>query len=197
MREINHRSKNLLAVVQSIARNSARGGSPATFAEDLSQRLRGLSASQDLLIESQWKAVSLANLVKSQLSHLSEPMASRISIQGQTILISPSAAQGIGMALHELATNALKYGALSNENGLVDISWNVTRADGVDEFCMHWRERCGPTVNPPTQSGFGRTVIERMVAHAVGGRVTMDYAKDGFSWSLTAPQSNVSSDGRL
>ena len=191
MKEVNHRSKNLLTVVQSIARNSARDADPKEFATDFSQRLQGLSASQDLLIDGDWTAVGLADLAYSQLRHLGDVIDERVKIPGNQVLLTPAAAQGIGMALHELATNALKYGALSGEHGTVLIEWERLSEEGVRWLQIRWIERGGPQVTQPTKKGFGRTVIERMAAHAVGGDVELRHDPEGVRWTLTAPEENV------
>ncbi len=143
MREVNHRSKNMLAVVQAIARQTL-ATSPSEFVERFGDRVRALAASQDLLIESAWRGVELHELVISQLSHLKDLVDSRIELKGQPLQISASAAQVIGMAVHELATNAVKYGALSNDTGRIEISWSLEPGDAAGEsFEMSWRESGG------------------------------------------------------
>src|SRR5690606_27147834 len=112
-REVNHRAKNLLAVVQAVARQTARGAEPAQFAEHFGERLAGLAASHDLVVGSEWRGVDLAQLVGSQIGAFRDLLGSRIRLDGPPVQIVPSAAQAIGMALHELATNSGKYGALS------------------------------------------------------------------------------------
>ncbi len=107
MREVNHRAKNLLAVVQSIARQTAKDSNPSEFADQLGHRLQGLAASQDLIIGGDWRWVSIADLVRSQISHLGESVNARIVISGDDVRLTTAAAQGIGLALHELATNAV------------------------------------------------------------------------------------------
>ena len=127
MREVNHRSKNLLAVVQSIAHQMARGADPATFAARFSERLAGLASSQDLLVRSQWKGVDLAGA--RHLPACALPASHRLAhpLSGEPLQISANAAQNLGMALHELATNAAKYGALSGDGGEVTIRWAALR----------------------------------------------------------------------
>lgn len=188
MREVNHRAKNLLAVVQAIARQTAKNTEPSEFAAHLNQRLQALAASQDLIIGGEWRSVSLADLVQSQVSHLGELVHSRFEISGEDVRLGTSAAQGIGLALHELATNATKYGALANEFGVVDISWV---RDGEGAFVINWTERDGPPVHPPDRRGFGTTVIERMAASAVSGDVQLDFDEKGLRWRLTAPVEKV------
>ncbi len=190
MREVNHRSKNLLTVVLSMARQTARNSLPVDFVERFSERLRGLSASQDLIVKRNWDGVGVRELVLSQMNHLSEEVRdNRVQVDGPEIIISPSAAEGIGMALHELATNALKYGALSVADGTVLVQWNLQQAD--QEFSINWREMNGPAVSPPERRGFGRIVIERMAANSVGGSVELDYDPTGVRWNLTAPLDGV------
>ncbi|WP_229714507.1 sensor histidine kinase [Aquisalinus luteolus] len=191
MAEVNHRAKNLLTVVQSVARQTSRLSDPATFAEDLSNRLAGLAASQDLIVQGDWQGVRMRELVTSQLGHLGDSQLSRLVVEGDPITVSPAAAQGIGMALHELSTNALKYGALSNEAGTVLIAWTTKIGDEGEKFIISWQERDGPMVSPPEKTGFGRTVIERMAAHAVSGDVDLSYAPDGLKWTLSAPLDRV------
>lgn len=191
MAEVNHRARNLLTVVQSVARQTSRLSDPATFAEDLSNRLAGLAASQDLIIEGEWQGVRMRDIVTSQLGHLGDSQLSRLVLDGKPITVSPAAAQGIGMALHELSTNALKYGAFSNEIGTVHIAWTVKMSQESAMFVISWQERDGPAVSAPERTGFGRTVIERMAAHAVGGVVDLRYDPDGLKWTLSAPLDRV------
>ena len=185
MGEVNHRAKNLLTVVEAIARQTARSADPSTFAVHLSERIRGLAASHDLLVENQWTHIAMSKLVHAQLSHFRDLIGTRVLIEGPAINLSPSAAQGIGMALHELATNAVKYGALSNAIGQVRITWNLATAE--PGFTLQWLEEGGPEVGPPTRKGYGNTVIGRMVEASVGGSVEIAYRKTGLFWKLTAP----------
>ena len=190
MREVNHRSKNLLTVVTSMARQTARSSSPEDFVDLFSERLQGLSASQDLIVQGNWGGVSVEDLVRSQIRHLGEEIHSkRVKLDGPEMIVSPTAAQGIGMALHELSTNALKYGSLSGPAGTVSIEWALV--DDHRTFRMRWREQGGPPVVPSKKTGFGRTVIERMAANSVGGTVKLQYAVSGVEWVLVAPLKEV------
>ena len=190
MAEINHRAKNLLAVVQAIANHTAKEGSPATFSARLSDRIVALAAGQDLLVRNQWLGVELSDLIAAQLDHFRDWIGTRVLLDGPVTELTPDAAQGIGMALHELGTNAAKYGALSNDVGTVLISWQVTKGPSP-AFSMSWLERGGPKVRPPTRAGFGQTVIGRMAQSAVQGVAEISFAEAGLSWSLTAPAANV------
>ena len=198
MGEVNHRAKNLLAVVQAIARQTARLDDPSIFAVHLSERIRGLAASQDLLVKNQWTHIAMSELVHAQLSPFNDLIGTRVLLDGPPIDLSPSAAQGIGMALHELATNAAKYGALSNASGRVHINWGHVAAVNPG-FTLQWLEEGGPEVAPPTRKGFGNTVIGRMVEASINGTVEIEYRKTGFFWKLTAPAAHdlgVTEDGR-
>lgn len=187
MGEVNHRSKNLLSVVQSIAVMSARGADPKNFAANLSHRIAGLAASQDLLITSEWKGVDTAGLIRAQLNPFRDLLDARILLSGPRLRLGAAAAQAIGMALHELATNAAKYGALSNEDGRVRIDWSAKTAEDGTFFHMQWLESGGPRVEPPTRKGFGQKVMIEMVERAVRGEVAIDYSETGVRWTLRAP----------
>jgi PAS domain S-box-containing protein len=186
MAEVNHRAMNLLAVVQAVARQTARGGDPATFVARLSERIHGLAASQDLLVANQWHGVKVSDLVEAQLDHFKDLIGTRVLIDGPSSRLTAAAAQGIGMALHELATNAGKYGALSNDEGRVHISWKVS-ASNKPMFLMAWLEEGGPKFAPPSRKGFGQMVIGRMVEAAVNGTAQIDFRASGLSWNLSAP----------
>jgi PAS domain S-box-containing protein len=159
MREVNHRSKNLLAVVQSIAHQMAQASDPATFTLRFSERLAGLASSQDLLVHSQWKGVDLEALVASQLAHYEHLIESRIHISGEPLQVSASVAQNVGMALHDLATNAAKYGALSGKGGELSIGWAVS--EGL--FSIIWSEQGGPPVTTPGHKGLGSVIITKLL----------------------------------
>jgi PAS domain S-box-containing protein len=187
MREVNHRSKNLLAVVQSIAHQMARGADPASFAQRFSERLASLASSQDLLVRSQWRGVDLEALVASQLAHYQHLVGRRIHIAGERFHVSASAAQNLGMALHELATNAAKYGGLSGSRGEVSINWG--RCVSNDQFNISWTESGGPPVTAPTRKGLGSLIVTRLLERALEGKVQFQFDPDGLRWSLTAPAS--------
>ena len=186
MREINHRTKNMLSVVLSIARQTAASDT-AEFIKHFSARIQALSANQDLLIKSDWLGVDLEDLVRAQLAHFADLIGTRISVGGPPVRLAPAAAQSVGMALHELATNAGKYGALSDERGRVDIDW---RLNG-DEFTIGWAECDGPCVEAPKRHGFGSTVISTVAKASVDGDVELDYAPTGLIWRLKCSADKV------
>ena len=186
MYEVNHRAKNLLAVVQAVARQTAKSGDPDTFVERLSDRIAGLAASQDLLVLKEWKGIETADLVGAQLSGFWDQMGSRISFGGPELQLLPAAAQSIGMALHELATNASKYGSLSNATGTVKITWELL-GESRDIFSMSWIEQGGPPVSPPASHGFGQKVIIQMAQSSLNGSAEIDYLPSGLVWRLQSP----------
>lgn len=185
MAEVNHRGKNLLAVVQAIAHHTARHADPVTFATSLSDRIEALSANQDLLIKSDWQGIETSDLVRAQLSHFKDLIGPRILVEGPAARLTAKAAQAIGMALHELATNAAKYGALSNSEGRVRISWHLACID-QPTFTIQWVEEGGPEVSASYRKGFGQMVIGPMAESAVDGHVEMDFLEMGFFWKLSA-----------
>ncbi len=195
MREVNHRSKNLLAVVQSVARQTAAYGDPMSFAQRFGERLQGLSASHDLLVHNAWQGVGMAELVRSQLAHFKDLVGGRIGLTGPDLRINATAAQSLGMALHELSVNAGKYGALSNGEGRVAIAWSVEERAGEKVFAISWRETNGPVVKEPGRAGLGRLILTRLAEQSLGGRVQLHLGEEGFSWVLTAPLSNVAETG--
>jgi PAS domain S-box-containing protein len=186
MAEVNHRAKNLLAVVQAIAQLTSKHGDPATFAARLSDRIEGLAAGQDLLVRNQWQGVEVSDLVEAQLAHFKDLIGTRVLIEGPRARLTPAAAQGIGMALHELATNAAKYGALSNIAGQVTIAWKISTT-AKPTFSMSWLEHGGPQVEAPRRRGFGHIVVGRMAAAAVHGNAEITFPQKGLSWTLSAP----------
>jgi two-component sensor histidine kinase len=190
VRELNHRTKNLLSVVQSIA-NQTAASNPTDFADRFSQRIQALSANQDLLVRSEWQGVDIEDLVRAQLAHFADLIGERIMIEGPHLSVTPLAAQSIGMALHELATNAGKYGSLSDDHGSVTIDWRLE--DG--QFSIGWIEHDGPRVRPPERRGFGSTIISAVAESSVGGEVELDYASTGVVWRLKCAASKALSAG--
>ena len=187
MRELTHRSKNLLAVIQAMARQSmAKDLPPEEFVRRFTDRLQGLAGSHDLLSAVEYKGASLLALIRSQLSHYEELFGTRIRLDGADLMLRPEAAQNIGVALHELSTNAAKYGALSNDAGVVEIAWSVG-ADAPPLLALRWQESGGPPVRSPTRRGFGRVVMERITGQALDGRSEIRFEPDGVIWTLAVP----------
>jgi PAS domain S-box-containing protein len=186
MREINHRAKNMLSVVDVIAHQTA-AKNPQDFIQRFSKRIQALSANQDLLIRNEWNGVEVKDLVCAQLAHFADLIGPRITLDGPRLRLNPASAQAIGLALHELATNAGKYGALSTGRGRVDVSWGTAG----NTFTMSWSERDGPAVLKPQQCGFGNVVIQAMAEYSVDGTVDLHYLPSGVVWRLICPAANA------
>jgi PAS domain S-box-containing protein len=191
MQEVNHRAKNMLALVQAIARQTAFR-SPEEFISRFEARLRGLAANQDLLVQSGWKDVPLDSLIRAQLGHFADILDRRIVLSGPNLKIKATAAQSLGMMLHELATNAAKYGALSVPTGRVRVDWS-TRAlnSAAAEFCLSWNEQGGPSAQPPMRRGFGSTVLEDYAKMSLKADTRMEFASGGLVWILRCPLDEV------
>jgi PAS domain S-box-containing protein len=194
MREMSHRSKNLLSVIQAIAGQTARtAGSIEEFENRFILRMRGLAASHDILVDQNWHGAPLRDLVRLHLAAFVDDEGSRLEVSGPRVIVTAPAAQAIGLALNELATNAAKYGSLSIPNGKVLVHWDFESAVRSGPLKLTWLERGGPTVSRPNNKGFGHVVIERMVASALDGMVEIDFAPEGLVWILSIPASNIAS----
>jgi PAS domain S-box-containing protein len=186
MREARHRAKNMLSLVQAIARQTV-AHSPEHFIERFTERIQALAANQDLLVRTQWKGIDVEDLVRAQLAHFADLVGSRIAVDGPKLHLNAAAAQAIGLAMHELATNASKYGSLSTDAGRVDICWGTAG----DTFTVSWTESNGPPVTSSERRGFGTTVIDSMAKRTLGGEVELDYAPSGLAWRVTCPAPNA------
>ena len=191
--EVNHRSKNMLSVVSAIARQT-KAPTQDEFVKRFSDRVQALAASHDLLAKSEWRSISVSDLLRAQLAHFEALIGRRIKWSGPPLELSVAGAQCIGMVIHELATNAVKHGSLSNQEGTVGIGWRVKNSAEGDEFVISWIERGGPTVVHPRQRGYGSTVIKSMVELNLEGQVELDFASSGLSWSLTCPARGLLDD---
>ncbi len=194
--EVNHRSRNLLAVAQAIARC---GVSTATtiheFERRYSDRLLGLAASQDLLTDRNWRGVPLEALVRAQVALPSDGREKRFASEGPMVLLCPNATQTLGLALHELCNNALKHGALSNDYGDVSLVWRIDDSGAEPIFEITWRERGGPQVNARPVSGFGAVVLERLTAAGLNATSTLSFDVEGLTWRLVAPLREIVKTG--
>ncbi|MEJ0041761.1 MAG: PAS domain-containing protein [Rhizomicrobium sp.] len=180
--ELSHRTKNLLAVVIAIANQTAQyAGDVPQYRTYLVERLRALAHCHDLLVKDNWQGASFRDLVASQMRPFGETSAGRIDAAGPDIVLKPDAVQHLGLALHELATNASKHGALSDTGGRVSIRWEVVAAGAIR---IHWRETAGPPVRPPQRQGFGHIVIEQIVPRALKGDGRLDFAAAGVTWTF-------------
>lgn len=195
MRELAHRSKNLLAVIQGIANQTARtSGSIAQFSQRFSGRLSALAHAQDLLTATNWQGASLDAMVRSQLGPYLEAYGDRIGTAGRPVMLKPNAAQYLGLAIHELGANAARHGALSVPGGTVSVSWRFTpaRKDGTRRFVLLWQEHGGLPPKPAGDGhGFGRVMLERIVPQALGAEATLRFAGEGLVYRLVIPEGEL------
>ncbi|ESR25349.1 sensor histidine kinase [Lutibaculum baratangense] len=189
LRELAHRSKNLMAVIQSIASQTARGvPSVEQFVSRFSGRLQSLARAHDIITDEEWRGATLHQLARAQVTLYADWPSSRVNVSGPHIFLSPNAAQHLGLALHELATNAIRHGALSGTGGHVEISWDRTPDANGRRVVFEWRERGGPPVSAPRATSFGRLMLEQIVPAAVGGKAELRFEPYGVSYRLEAPE---------
>jgi PAS domain S-box-containing protein len=187
-RELEHRVKNTLALVQAIAAQTFRNATDLAAArEAFSARLVSLGQAHDILVRTSWTATPIADLVRGALSVHRQGGTSRIRASGPDLTVAPKAALSLTMALHELATNATKYGALSTDDGRIDLRWHVLHGREEPFFCLTWAEHGGPPVSKPTRRGFGSRLIERSFVAEVGGKVHLEYQPTGVVCRIEAP----------
>ncbi|MBA3324565.1 MAG: PAS domain S-box protein [Rhodobacteraceae bacterium] len=195
--ELNHRVKNTLATVQAMATQTFREGE--TLAEAKSSfwlRLRALSDAHDVLTSESWARADFRQIVETALAPFVTAAGARIRVEGPSFFVTPRAALAAAMTVHELATNATKFGALSGEAGRIVASWAIEPGEGAggDRFRFTWTERGGPHVAPPTRKGFGSQLIERSVAGEFGGAARIDYAPEGLVCEFDAPLARLRQD---
>ncbi len=190
-RELNHRVKNTLANVLSIvALTRRRSIDLDDFAESLTGRIRALSATHDLLSQSDWTDAPIAEIVRSELAPYMAESDGHVDVAGPAISLAPNDAMSLGLAIHELATNAAKYGALSTTEGRVFIEWRLLATDVAE---LHWREAGGPPVKAPTKRGFGRDLLEKIVAHELQSKVDLRFDPAGVECTLQVPVRKLAS----
>jgi len=180
LRELNHRVKNTLATVQALASQTVRHArEPKHFLEGFGSRLQALGAAHNLLTDREWRDIDLGDLVKLEVMPFLKDEESRIRISGRQVFLSPDQAVAIGLILHELADNAIKYGALSTANGHVELDWRVLRVAEGERLVLAWQERGGPSVTPPEKYGFGSILIQRSLGKVLSSGVRHDFAPTG------------------
>jgi len=185
--ELNHRVKNILAIVQSVAAQTMRSsGSLESFSDAFTGRLKALAIAHDVLTETRWIGIGLSELLTAVLAPYRSSDESRVSIVGSAIMLPARAVVPLSMVLHELATNAAKYGALSTRRGNIEITWQVT-GDIEKSIELIWQERGGPQVKAKTSTGFGTKLIERVVRHDLDGNAKIDFDPAGVRWRIGFP----------
>ncbi|WP_105400001.1 sensor histidine kinase [Neorhizobium sp. T7_12] len=190
LHELVHRTKNILTLIQAMMRQLARQDTTMEeFQKAISTRLQGLGKSIEALAKEQWAGVSIRRVIEIHMSTFADA-ADRVELQGTDFILKAEAVQNLGLILHELATNSVKYGALSVPQGRVRIAWKdtVDEDDGESRLELVWEERDGPAVHEPSRTGFGTTIIRRHAAAAFAGQVEVDFRTEGLRWSLNAPR---------
>ncbi len=196
--ELNHRVKNTLATVQSIVWQALRNTSdPEVIRDSIESRLFALSRSHDLLTRENWEGAGLLDLIKAALEPfgIANGRSEHFVITGSNIRVSPKVTLALGIAFHELATNAVKYGAFSNNIGSVLISWTIEPSPEGDRLVLRWQEKDGPPAMAPSRKGFGSRVLERGLAHELEGAVDLDYRTDGVVCTISFPAPIGAGDG--
>jgi PAS domain S-box-containing protein len=195
LHELNHRVKNTLATVQSIASMTRRSTEPGEPAWDaFLGRLQGLAKTHDLLTETNWSGALLEDVLENELEPYQDPLRQRIRLRGPRVNLQPSAVLALGLAVHELATNAAKYGSLSVAEGRINVMWAVTTRHGPGSLLVEWTESGGPRVSPPARRGFGTKLIRRGLAQQLGGEIKLDFAPAGVRCVITFPLQTVAID---
>ena len=178
--EVNHRAKNLLAVVSAIAYATV----PAPARTAFNERLRALAAIHDVVVYHEWKQIGLKALAEKQLASIMQ--GGRIRMDGPEVMLRASDAQSLGMTLHELLTNSVKHGALSNAEGVISLLWSVNpHPDGGEQIMVRWAESGGPPVRAPATRGFGTRVLERFAQHSLDGSARLEFAPEGLRWQAS------------
>ena len=191
-KEVQHRTKNLFAVVQSVVGRSFAGKRTVSEAQSaVMDRLHSLGQTHLMLMDKDWQGADLADVVRSEMS----PYAGRVTVDGPAVLLNAKAAQNFALMLHELATNAAKYGSLSNTSGQVHIGWSVTQPNGSRRYVFHWQERGGPRVYQPQGKGFGSAVLEQVMAEYSDSQPVMDFAETGLIYQVSGSLATIAAEG--
>jgi two-component sensor histidine kinase len=186
MAELDHRVKNTLANIQALVLHTRAGAATLeSFATALEWRIRAMAHAHTLLAESRWEGASVRSLVEEELAAYHDGSSKAYSLTGPDILLMPKAALSLALVLHELTTNAAKYGALSVPDGWVEVDWSLDPAAML--FTLHWKECGGPPVLPPRSKGFGSVVIERSLTYEFEGTTALSFDPKGVTCTLTLP----------
>ncbi len=189
LRELSHRSKNLLAIIQSLASQTARHSvTVPEFLVRFRGRIQSLAYSQDIVTDTDWRGADMESLVILQVERYAPDGMEQISVDAHNVYLSPTASLHVGLALHELAVNAASYGSLSVPGGQVDISTRFEERDGETVLILDWQERNGPRVRSERDPRFGTSTLERIVPNAVGGEAELEYLVDGIRYRLVIPE---------
>jgi len=186
IRELHHRVKNTLANVQAVLGATARSSSTIdAFYKTFSARVQSLARTHTFLTDDYWQTALLRDILAAELAHYDD--SGRIRLHGPNVSLNADQAVPIGMAIHELATNSVKYGALSVATGVLEVDWTVAFGEDRDRLSLSWRERGGPRVETPTRKGFGTMLFERVLSVQLGAEITMDFLPSGLELGLSLP----------
>ncbi len=186
--ELAHRGKNLLAVIQSLASSSLSGARSLTEAREVfMQRVQVLARSQSTLVTGGFEGAFVAEIIRLEF----EAFPTQVKARGPDVMLNPKAAQSFALLVHELATNAIKHGALSQQRGQIAINWSIEGAGAKARYKFQWQERNGPPVAPPTHQGFGRMLLEKAAAQDFDAQPKITFAPEGLSYEIDAPLSVV------
>jgi two-component system, chemotaxis family, CheB/CheR fusion protein len=187
VRELNHRVKNTLAVVQALAMQTNHSPSVEEYRKTFVGRLSALARAHGLLLDAEWRGADLRALVEQSVEAYRSDDPDKIEIEGEHVPLTATQSLGLGMILHELGTNAAKYGALSQGDGRVRVSWEVEERKKGRRLRLHWVERGGPEIKELGKKGFGTRLIERACTYELEGEVELDYAREGLRWEVVFP----------
>ena len=186
-RELNHRVRNTLAVVQALAmQTDGRARSVEAFREAFVGRLQAVARAHSLLLDTQWLDADLKTLVEQTVAAYRVDHPEMVEVEGEPVALTPRQGLGLSLVLHELGTNAAKYGALSRPEGRLHVSWRIEEGSGR-RVRLRWQERHGPVIEPPGDKGFGMKLIERACSYELEGAVELDYAPEGLSCVVVFP----------
>lgn len=193
--ELNHRVKNMLTVVNAMARQTlASNPSPEVFSEKFIRRIDALGRTHSLLSREQWGSVQMADIARESLEHYLVEDKKRVVLNGPPVALDPKTAVALGIVFHELATNAVKHGALSNFTGIVSVSWSF---DDEQAVALQWQENGGPEVSPPSRAGFGSRLIKLELTHELNGEVELIYDRTGLKVTMQFPLCGDSGSAQL
>jgi two-component sensor histidine kinase len=188
VRELHHRVKNTLATVQALVGATGRSsGSFDEFYRSFSKRIASLAKTHNLLTEDYWQTAPLREIALNELKPFAESRQPRFILIGPPVELSADLAVPVGMALHELTTNAVRYGALSVPTGYVRVQWRVSETEGVRKLHLEWQEHGGPLVSEPRHQGFGSTLLRRVLPMQCNAEVEIQYNPDGLRFRMDAP----------
>jgi two-component sensor histidine kinase len=192
MRELDHRVKNTLTLVASIsARTASNSGTVEEYQKALFGRIQALAATHSLLLGNSWSSLKLRDIVKTELAPYIEASTEQVTIEGLDVEVTPRGAIAFGLIAHELTTNAVKYGALSQEGGHVTVRVIGRDSEKKDALVLEWRESGGPRVTPPERKGFGHTVVMRSLQYS-GGGAELDFDPSGLVCRIAIPSEELS-----